>query len=134
MMAMTEVHKEETDTFVSKEEIMISLVPHIDELKGNLEELRSNENRLEDNVGMLKGDWDDLAGLKKELRRIKYEIKTLKKRPPERMRCASRAERAGESPRRGWLAQGAAAGDTGTVEYRRGSGQSRPMICEMREV
>jgi hypothetical protein len=36
-MVMTEVHREQTDTFVSKEELMVSLVPHVDKLKGNLE-------------------------------------------------------------------------------------------------
>jgi hypothetical protein len=39
---MTEVHKEQTDAFMSKKELMFFLVPHFGELKGNLEELRSN--------------------------------------------------------------------------------------------
>jgi archaellum component FlaC len=79
-IVMTEVHREQTDTFMSKEELTVSLVPHVDELKGNLDKLRSNENGLKGNVRRLKGDWDDLAGLTRESRCIKYEVKTLKKR------------------------------------------------------
>jgi archaellum component FlaC len=67
-MVMTHVHKESTNAPVSKEEMMVFLLPHVDELKGNLEELRS---KMEGQ----KGDWKDLKGPKKDLRCIKCEVK-----------------------------------------------------------
>jgi hypothetical protein len=82
-MIMAQVHRDQADTFVSEQELMVSLVSHVDGLKGNLEELRSNDNWLKGNVERLKGNWEGLACLKKELRCIKCEVKTLKKRRPE---------------------------------------------------
>jgi hypothetical protein len=80
---MTQVHEEQTDAFASKEELMVSLVPHGGELKINLEALRSNVDGLEGNVKGLKDILEDLKGPKKDLRCIKNEVKKLKKQPPE---------------------------------------------------
>jgi hypothetical protein len=35
MVIMTQFHNEPTKAFVNQEELMVSLVPHVDELKGN---------------------------------------------------------------------------------------------------
>jgi hypothetical protein len=51
---MTQVHKEQTYMFVSKEELTVSLVLHVDELKGDLEELRSNMKGLKGSLESLK--------------------------------------------------------------------------------
>jgi hypothetical protein len=47
---MAKIRKEQTDAFVSKEELIISLVPHVHELKSNREEPRSNVDGLKGNV------------------------------------------------------------------------------------
>jgi hypothetical protein len=60
-IVMTHVHREQTNALVSKEELMVSLVPHVDVLRSKMEGL--------------KGDWEDLTGLKKDLKCIKYEVK-----------------------------------------------------------
>jgi hypothetical protein len=36
-VVMTQVHKEQAVTFMGKEQLIISLVPHVHELSGNLE-------------------------------------------------------------------------------------------------
>jgi uncharacterized protein YoxC len=60
---------------VNEEELMVSFVPHIDELKDTLEELRSNVNGLKSKAEELKGkmerskgDLADLKCLNKDLR------------------------------------------------------------------
>jgi chromosome segregation ATPase len=59
---MTQAHKEQTDPFMSPEELIVSLVPHIDELKCTLEELRSNAEGLKSNVEGLKSNVEGLKG------------------------------------------------------------------------
>jgi hypothetical protein len=62
---MTQLHKEPTNAFVNQEELMVSLVPHVDELKGTLKELKDN--------------LEHLKGMRKDLRCIKYDITKLKR-------------------------------------------------------
>jgi hypothetical protein len=65
MVIMTQLYKEPTNTFVSQKELMVSLVPHVDELKGTLKEL--------------KDDLEHLKDMKKDLRCIKCDITKLKR-------------------------------------------------------
>jgi hypothetical protein len=62
---MTQLHKEPTKAFVSQEELTVSLVLHVDELKDTLKEL--------------KDDLEHLKDMRKDLRCIKYNITKLKR-------------------------------------------------------
>jgi hypothetical protein len=56
---MTQFHKRPTNAFVNQAELMVSLVSHVDELKGTLKELKDDLKHLKD--------------MKKDLRCIKYD-------------------------------------------------------------
>jgi hypothetical protein len=62
---MMQLHKEPTSAFVSQEELIVSLVPHVDGLEGTLKEL--------------KDDLEHLKDMRQELRCIKYDITKLKR-------------------------------------------------------
>jgi hypothetical protein len=48
MMIMTQLHKEWINVFVNQEEVMASLVPHIDEMKGNVKEMKDDLELFKD--------------------------------------------------------------------------------------